>query len=146
MSMYMQEQLNMEKSIEMLRSGFAGVKKQCYDNLFANFDKMVDLERAGNTVEPIICFIQFGENIFTRHACFILNGEIIDTTYAQVYLDNCNEEHGRDLPKYKLIKRFTPSSYLKELDKERVTSLDNRLFAATMEGAKQLMTQGCFVL
>lgn len=142
----MKEKLNIERSIELLGQGFKGVTKACYDNLFANLGAMSDLQRKGHKVEPIICFIQFGENLFTRHACFTLDGEIIDTTYATLYSKSKDSVGSSELPRYVLIKRYTLDSYFKAIEKERVTSLDRVLFTRTLETSKKLMANGFFVL
>ena len=77
--------MNKELSKELGMTG-SFIPKHCYDNVFDNIGK-IGSKFKDDDIKIMFCYVSVGrmENVYTRHACFYLNGEAIDPTIATLY-------------------------------------------------------------
>ena len=72
-------------------------------------------------IKIMFCYVSVlnNTNIYTRHACYYLNGEAIDPTIVNAYKDNTERYNVSYLP----IVIISVNEYLKLISKEKRTDL-----------------------
>ena len=68
------------------------VPKHCYDNVFNNIGS-VGFRLKEEDIKVMFCYVSVRnlEGIYTRHACFCLDGMAIDPTIISVYKDEIED-------------------------------------------------------
>ena len=80
--------LNKELSKELYDKG-KYVPKHCYDNVFDNISS-VGSRFIEEEIKIMFCYVSVGglKNIYTRHACYYLEGMAIDPTIISVHKES----------------------------------------------------------
>lgn len=71
-----------------------------------------------------------------------MDGEIIDVTYANICLNN----HDDNIPNYIQLEVFEMADYLNELDKEKITDLQQSLRKKDIELQREMFNQQLLVI
>lgn len=115
------------------------VQKECFDNTFHNVHHF---EKHGCNV--VMCWLEVipGTNLYTRHACYELDGEILDLTLYHVH------GMGSDLlkRKYYPFAILTPGEYFDYLERELLfdgtTGLEYTLHRESKDVGNKLIQHG----
>ena len=108
------------------------IPKHCYDNIFDNIS-IIGSKFKEEEIKIMFCYVSIVgiEGLYTRHACYYLDGMAIDPTIVSVYRDDFKNSDIHYLP----FKIMTVDEYFVLLAREHNTSLF-RTFS-TVEKIKQ---------
>lgn len=111
--------LNKELSEELHNAGNY-MPKHCYDNVFENIGS-VGFRFKEENIKVMFCYVSVGnlENVYTRHACFYLDGMAVDPTIVSVYKEKFEEQNIEYIP----FRIMTIDAYFKLLSRENNTDL-----------------------
>lgn len=112
--------LNKSLSKELAEKG-RFVPKHCYDNVFDNLPIIGSEGFAKLNFKIMFAYVSIcgAENLYTRHACYYLDGEAVDPTIVNVYRDNLESYDIKYIP----IRIMTVNEYLYLLSREHRTDL-----------------------
>lgn len=109
--------LNQRESVELYEKGNY-VPKRCYDNVFDHIGS-VGCMFLEEDIKVMFCYVKVLEGLYTRHACYYLDGMAVDPTIVAVYrgnVENCKVDY---IP----IKIMSVDEYLKLISREHRTDL-----------------------
>lgn len=115
------------------------VPKHCYDNVFNNIGS-VGFKFKEEDIKVMFCYISVGnlEGLYTRHACYFLDGMAVDPTIISVY--------GEDIDKYEItyipIRVVSVNEYFILLSRERRTDLFKTFSTVEKMKHKELKDNG----
>lgn len=111
--------LNKELSIELYDKGNY-VPKQCYDNVFDNIGS-VGFRFKEEDIKVMFAYVSIInlEKLYTRHACFYLDGMAIDPTLVSVYGENIDKYDTHYIP----FRIMSVNEYLKLVAREHRADL-----------------------
>lgn len=119
------------------------ISKECYDNTFRNLHHFDDVY-----LGVVFCWVQVmpGENVYTRHACYLVEGEILDLTLYH----NLRGFDARDGIKYYPFKILTVDEYLSAIHEgsslDDTTGLFQVLHTEEKESREWMQKQGNIII
>lgn len=130
--------LNTTLSKELSRKG-EYTPKYCYDNIFENIG-LIGSRFQEEDIKIMFCYVSVldSTNLYTRHACYYLDGEAIDPTIVNAYKDNTERYNVSYLP----IMIMSVNEYLKLISKEKRTDLFKTLRKVEEVKQKKLVEKG----
>ena len=96
------------------------IPKHCYDNIFDNIGLIGSMFQEED-IKIMFCYVSVSklENVYTRHACYYLDGKAIDPTVVNIYKDKIEHYNVNYLP----IMIMSVDEYLRLIGKEKRTGL-----------------------
>lgn len=97
------------------------IPKHCYDNVYNNLNILVNEDFLELDFKVMFAYVSVSKlkNVYTRHACFYINGKAVDPTVFNIYKERVTEYDVHYLP----IKIMTINEYLILLSREGRTDL-----------------------
>lgn len=130
--------LNRNLSEELYHKG-KYVPKHCYDNVFNNIGS-VGFKFKEEDIKVMFCYVSVGnlEGLYTRHACFLLDGMAIDPTIISVYNEDIENYEINYIP----IRVMSVNEYFILLSREKRTDLFKTFSVVEKLKQKELRDNG----
>lgn len=97
------------------------IPKHCYDNVYNNLNILVNDDFVKLDFKVMFAYVSVSKlkNVYTRHACFYINGKAVDPTVFNIYKERASEYDIHYLP----IKIMSINEYLMLLSRDGRTDL-----------------------
>ncbi|MFJ7982330.1 hypothetical protein ACIQ1D_18890 [Lysinibacillus xylanilyticus] len=133
-------QLDKELSAQLYKEG-KYIAKHCYDNVFDNISSVGF--KFKEDLRIMFCYVSVGiEGLYTRHACYYIDGMAVDPTFVDVYEDKFVEAKVDYIP----FKIMTVDEYFDLLDEEEFADLFKTLAFFEKMKRKELEKNGIVII
>lgn len=134
--------LNNELSMELNETG-KYIIGSCYDNVFDNISQVSTMFKERD-LKVMFCYMSVGKykNIYTRHACFYLDGEAVDPTIAKLHGDSLPYQEVTYIP----FKLLSVDEYFDLASHELRTDINRSLIEAEGMTRKELGENGLIII
>ena len=118
--------------------------KHCYDNVYNNIGALANEEYKNKEAKVMFAYVSVSklENIYTRHACYYIDGKAVDPTVLNIYGDKVENYNVHYLP----IAIVSVDEYFKLLSREGRTDLFKTLSKVEEIKQKEYIKNGALFI